>query len=107
MVYTGTHDNDTILGWWFSCGEAAQDQVRRYLSSACYDAVQDLVATAYRSAANTAIIPMQDVLALDSSARMNTPSVGQGNWAWRMPGDGLRAGDASRLNNLARETNRI
>ncbi len=84
VIYTGTHDNDTSLGWYQSASEKEQDHLRRYLRISGNEAAWDLVRTAYASIANLCIIPVQDLLSLDSDARMNTPGEATGNWDWRM-----------------------
>ena len=100
VVYTGTHDNDTTLGWWLKAPEHEQDHVRRYFSVNGHDVVWDLIRAAIGSVAETAIVPMQDTLALGTEARMNTPSVGSGNWGWRLLDDQLRHDVADRLRGL-------
>jgi 4-alpha-glucanotransferase len=84
VIYTGTHDNDTSLGWYLSAGEATQDHLRRYLMVSGRDTTWDLIRTAYRSAAKLCVIPVQDLLDLGSEARMNVPGVASGNWSWRL-----------------------
>lgn len=84
VVYTGTHDNDTTLGWYRSINDTERDLVRRYLARPDDDIVWDLIRTAYASVAKYAIIPMQDFLVLNTDARMNLPSTIGGNWSWRM-----------------------
>ncbi len=107
VVYTGTHDNDTTLGWYTelaAADPAAAACVDRYLGSG--DPVWRLVELAYRSRAALAIVPLQDLLALDGTARMNTPGTVGGNWEWRAPA-GYATGDlAARLAALAAETQR-
>lgn len=100
VVYTGTHDNDTTLGWWQTAGGHIQDHVRRYLMIDGGDVVWDLIRAAVSSVARTAIVPMQDVLTLDGGARMNTPGVAEGNWRWRVRREGFDAGLAARLKYL-------
>jgi 4-alpha-glucanotransferase len=84
VVYTGTHDNNTTLGWWHT--ETA-DNDRRFLSEYLARNVQeinwDLIRLAMGSAAHTAIFPLQDLLSAGSLARMNTPGKQGGNWSWR------------------------
>ncbi len=86
VVYTGTHDNDTSLGWYKNAPEEVRAFAREYLGGLTEKtAARALMRAAYMSVANLAIVPMQDVLGLDSEARMNTPStVGGTNWAWRL-----------------------
>lgn len=83
VCYTGTHDNDTTLGWYQKCFEKNKDKLRRYYSTDGSDISWTLIRGCFASVANMAIVPMQDVLSLDSWARMNTPGEGAGNWAWR------------------------
>jgi 4-alpha-glucanotransferase len=87
VVYTGTHDNDTSLGWWQSLDEAARELVLEYLEGASEPIPKSmpwrLVCVALESVAQLAVIPMQDLFQLGSEARMNTPGTTEGNWAWR------------------------
>ena len=101
VVYTGTHDNDTTCGWWKALPGEEQDRVRKYLGSHC-DAIHwDLIRAASASVAMWSIIPMQDVLGLDSMARMNTPGTGEGSWSWRFDWDQVNAGHAEQLAEFA------
>ncbi len=101
VVYTATHDNDTTLGWWLSTSERERDHVRRYLGVSGHDIVWDLIRAAFASVSQTAIIPLQDVLCLDSGARMNTPGVADGNWRWRVRAEAFNTPLALRLRGLA------
>ncbi|KAG6571395.1 4-alpha-glucanotransferase, chloroplastic/amyloplastic [Cucurbita moschata] len=86
VVYTGTHDNDTSLGWWDNLNEGEKANVQKYLSITEKDDIPwALIRTALSSVAQTAIIPIQDVLRLGNSARMNIPATQFGNWKWRIP----------------------
>jgi 4-alpha-glucanotransferase len=100
VVYTGTHDNDTALGWYWSASTEVQDHVRRYLGVDGHDIAWDLIRLALASVAETAIIPVQDVLSLESEARMNTPALRDGNWQWRMSPGALTPFHAERLRDL-------
>jgi 4-alpha-glucanotransferase len=102
VVYTGTHDNDTTLGWYQSESEAVRDQVRRYLGRDDHDVVWDLIRLAYSSVADTAVVPLQDVMKLGSSARMNVPSRGEGNWQWRFTRRMITGEIVGRLRELSR-----
>ncbi len=85
VVYTGTHDNDTAVGWWQErASEDERDFARRYLAVDGRDIAWDLIRAAWRSVAKWAIAPVQDVLGLGNEARMNYPGRMGGNWAWRM-----------------------
>ena len=87
VIYTGTHDNDTICGWFKSLDEETENLVRGYLGA--YDTPAEKIHTRFISAAmmcnaETCIVPMQDWLGLDSSARMNLPGTVDVNWKWRL-----------------------
>jgi 4-alpha-glucanotransferase len=101
VVYTGTHDNDTTLGWYRAESEKARDQVRRYLARDGHDITWDLVRLAYASVAAMAVVPLQDLMKLGSEARMNYPSRAQGNWQWRFTAPMLSAEISGRLRELA------
>ena len=88
VAYTGTHDNDTTLGWYNSLDEHQRGHVQAYIHSSRSEdhdvnMPADLINLAFESHAQLAIIPMQDILVLDSSHRMNTPGTCSGNWHWR------------------------
>ncbi|XP_030497372.2 4-alpha-glucanotransferase, chloroplastic/amyloplastic [Cannabis sativa] len=86
VVYTGTHDNDTICGWWNVLPEVEKSNVRKYLSITNEDDISwELIRAALSSVAQTTIIPMQDILRLGNSSRMNIPATQFGNWSWRIP----------------------
>ncbi|NP_001167823.1 4-alpha-glucanotransferase DPE1, chloroplastic/amyloplastic-like [Zea mays] len=86
VVYTGTHDNDTVLGWWQNLPEEEKKIVIKYLPEAeNIDITWTLITAALSSVARTSVVTMQDILGLDSSARMNTPATQKGNWRWRIP----------------------
>lgn len=102
VVYTGTHDNDTIRGWWQDLPEETRDQVRRYLAVSGQSIHWDLIRAASASVARLAIVPMQDVLGLDGSARMNRPGGAEGSWTWRFHWGQVEAWHAGALAELAR-----
>jgi 4-alpha-glucanotransferase len=84
VVYTGTHDNDTTIGWFNSTEGYERDRVLRYLGGISSLGINwDLIRIAFSSVANQAIVPMQDVLGLGNEARMNFPGTIEGNWQWR------------------------
>jgi 4-alpha-glucanotransferase len=83
VVYSGTHDNDTTVGWWQSLDRPNREAVRAYLGSSGRKMPWDLIRLAMASVANLCIFPLQDVLALGREARLNTPGRPDGNWAWR------------------------
>jgi len=84
VVYSATHDNQTTVGWFQSRGEDERRSIQAYLGRDGSDIAWDLIRTALASVANTAIVPMQDVLRLGDEARMNVPGQPIGNWSWRM-----------------------
>jgi 4-alpha-glucanotransferase len=84
VVYTGTHDNDTTLGWWRSISEKERNFLRRYEPHVDEDPVGSLLRIAWASVADFAIAPLQDFLRLGSEARFNVPGVPDGNWRWRV-----------------------
>jgi 4-alpha-glucanotransferase len=90
VVYTGTHDNDTTVGWFRRSSTPEEcDLALRYLRRDGSDIAWDLIHLAWASVAHTAITPTQDLLRLDSEARMNLPGSFGGNWQWRCPPDAL------------------
>ena len=101
VVYTGTHDNDTTRGWYNSISERERDLVRRYFARSDDDIVWDLIREALSSVSNYAIIPMQDILDLDTESRMNTPStLEDSNWSWRMSKKDMEIMENSRLQEM-------
>jgi len=110
-VYTGTHDNDTTIGWWESTGQGdstrAADEVARekafalqYLGADGREMNWTLIRAALASVANTVIIPLQDVLGLGSEARMNLPGRASGNWGWRFSWDQITPEIVERLRTM-------
>jgi 4-alpha-glucanotransferase len=84
VAYTGTHDNDTVRGWYDSAPETERDFCRRYLSRSGMDISWDMIRSVWASVAKMSLAPMQDFLSLGSDARMNFPGKLGGNWTWRM-----------------------
>ncbi len=85
VVYTGTHDNDTLIGWFQKAKEEDRQFARDYLNSRSDDEIHwNAIRGAWSSVANMAISPVQDFLGLGSEARINTPGVAAGNWQWRL-----------------------
>lgn len=87
VVYTGTHDNDTLLGWYNAIIPEDKETALTYLNNRATDERQvhwDYICLAMRCVADTCIIPMQDILGLGTEARINIPSTLGGNWVWRM-----------------------
>jgi 4-alpha-glucanotransferase len=100
LVYTGTHDNDTTRGWFAAAGPEEQAHALAYLGTTPKQVVWSMVRAALASIADLAIIPLQDLLQLDHSARMNTPAKPAGNWAWRCTASQLTTPIAARMANL-------
>ena len=85
VVYTGTHDNDTLIGWFTKANEDDKQFARNYLNSRSDNEIHwDAIRGAWSSVANMAIAPIQDFLGLGSEARINTPGLASGNWQWRL-----------------------
>ena len=90
VVYTGTHDNDTVLGWYQKLPAKDKNFCKRYLNLGKVDNKElkwEFIRAAFASVADLAVIPMQDYLGLGSEARINTPSTLGDNWKWRMKKD--------------------
>ena len=84
IVYTGTHDNDTVVGWYDKADKDDKKYFLEYMNSDGKDIAWDFIRAAWSSVSVFAIAPLQDFLSLGSEARMNTPSVASGNWQWRL-----------------------
>ena len=96
VVYTGTHDNNTSVGWYQDdASEEERDLVRRYAACSGREVHWDLVRLALAAVCDLAVVPHQDLAGLGSDFRMNTPAVGDGNWRFRitpaMLGEGIQA----------------
>ena len=100
VVYTGTHDNDTTVGWWAGADAQERRHLCDYLGTDGGEIHWDLVRAACASAADTAIIPLQDLLGLDGRHRMNTPGLAAGCWEWRSEPQQLTDDIAQRLAGL-------
>jgi 4-alpha-glucanotransferase len=110
VAYTGTHDNDTAMGWWAggagdsvrSADEVAREKAfaREYLGTDGREMSWTLIRALLASVADTAVVPAQDVLGLGSEARMNVPATLGGNWRWRLGPDQLGEPEAARLGRL-------
>jgi 4-alpha-glucanotransferase len=85
VVYTGTHDNDTTKGWYARLDPAAAERALRYLGCSPGEVPQAMIRTALGCVAQLAVVTAQDLLALGSEARINTPGTTAGNWIWRLP----------------------
>ena len=101
VVYTGTHDNDTSVGWYQqSSTKHERDHFRRYLRTDGHDPAWSMIEAAFRSVAVMALAPLQDLLSLDTAARMNLPGRASGNWGWRFAPDQLNEFVAARLQEM-------
>ena len=107
VVYTGTHDNDTTIGWYTNGTEHEKDYVRRYMNISGDDIAWDMIRLAMSSSAVFAIFPIQDMLRLDGSHRMNIPSTSNSNWQFRFELSQLNEDDANGLRYLSELFNRI
>lgn len=101
VCYTGTHDNDTTVGWYQQAAPQSQDRVRRYMNCDGNNVAWDFIRLAMGSVARYALFPLQDIFGLDSSGRMNTPGTSMGNWAWRYEDNQLNSGTAAYLKELS------
>lgn len=101
VVYTGTHDNDTTVGWYATADESVRHRVRVYAGSDGRDINWAFIRVAMNSVARTAIIPLQDVLGLGSEARLNQPGRTHDNWTWRYRPEMLRPELAETLLDMA------
>ena len=111
VAYTGTHDNDTTQGWWRTASKAERAAVEAYVGPVRESIGEDrpvwpLIRALHASVAELTIVPAQDLLELDSSARMNTPAVPSGNWSWRAPAGSFTPALAERLAALVAVTDR-
>ncbi|QIK37263.1 4-alpha-glucanotransferase [Caldichromatium japonicum] len=102
VVYTGTHDNPPVLGWWEAQPEHRRAQVCAYLTSPGEAIHWDLIRAALASVAALAIFPLQDLLGLGAEATMNRPGTAEGNWQWRYRSEQLDWGLADRLLRFSR-----
>ncbi len=110
VVYTGTHDNDTTMGWWQKESAATREHVTRYIDKgprSDHDVVWDIIRLAMMSVADTAIVPFQDILALDGGARMNLPGETDGNWSWRVRIEAFHENLSNRLRPLLELSDRL
>jgi 4-alpha-glucanotransferase len=107
VVYTGTHDNDTAVGWFAGLDAPTQALVREQLGAGGLDMPEALIEAAYASRAQLAVIPMQDLLGLGSAARMNTPGTTEGNWQWRFEWSAVKPGLSARCRERARRHARL
>ena len=101
VVYTGTHDNDTTKGWFKTLNDYERNNLVNYVGELTEETVNwALIRLAMSSIANIAILPLQDILGLDGDARMNRPSIAEGNWNWRYRAEALTPDVQNRLATL-------
>ena len=107
VVYTGTHDNDTTVGWWNNSASPTEKAWAAEYFGKVEDGIQwSFIRAAFASVATLAMIPVQDILGLDSEARMNVPSKPGGNWVWRLSRGALTAELAKKLSLITEVTDR-
>jgi 4-alpha-glucanotransferase len=106
-VYTGTHDNDTTLGWYRSLDRDAAQRVDFFLRATADVMPEALIRAALVSVARLAVVPAQDLLGLDSAARLNTPGTVSRNWTWRLPPGALTEELARRFARLNHAFGRV
>ena len=107
VVYTGTHDNDTTVGWWSPLDDHTRDRVRSTLVDRDEPMPWALIRLALASTARLAVLPAQDLLGLGSQGRMNTPGTALGNWGWQAPAGAFDADLAARIRALVAEAGRL
>src|ERR1019366_1878566 len=108
VVYTGTHDNDTLLGWWESGATEHEPQQEEAYLGPCEEGINwAMIRAASSSVASFCVVPLQDALGLGSDARMNVPSRERGNWRWRFAAESLRPEVAEKLAALAEVSDRL
>lgn len=100
VAYTGTHDNDTVLGWYLSAPKKEKDFCRRYLARSGENISWDLIRIVWSSVAKITIAPLQDFLSLGNEARMNYPGRASGNWSWRVLPHQINSELAQRINEI-------
>ncbi len=114
VCYTGTHDNDTTVGWFWGDNDRhdrrrlnkERQNARAYLQSEGREINWDMVGAALGSVCKLAVVPAQDILGLGSEGRMNTPAVATGNWTWRLAADAFNDGIVERMSKLTAESGR-
>jgi len=107
VTYTGTHDNDTTIGWYTSAPGVEQHRAREYTRSDGSNIQWELIRLGMFSVADQAIFPLQDFMNLDSKHRMNTPGTVGDNWMWRYTPDMLQNVDKQRIRKMAEMSNRL
>lgn len=106
VVYTGTHDNDTVTGWFENASSKVREHVMEYLNTNGNDIAGDFIQAAWNSIARIAVIPLQDLLRISSEGRMNIPGGVGGNWEWRFSWEQLDQERSHEISNLSKVYNR-
>ena len=107
VAYTGTHDNDTSLGWYRSAPENERDYCNRYLEASEEDVTWKMIRAVWASVAVIAVTPMQDLLNLGTEARMNFPGRPYGNWTWKLAEESLEEGIVNKIHEFNYLFNRL
>ena len=107
VVYTGTHDNETVLGWYKNASDAERDHIRRYMQISGQNISWDMTRLAYASVSNTAVAMLQDLIGLGNEARMNFPGKVGGYWRWRYLPHMLTQDIATRLRDMTELYGRV
>ncbi len=107
VIYTGTHDNDTTVGWWQQLDDHTRGLVRSSLVDPDEEMPWALIRLALQSPARLAVVPAQDLLGLDSASRMNIPGTPEGNWTWQAPAGAFDKDLAARVRGLVEAAGRL
>jgi 4-alpha-glucanotransferase len=107
VAYPGTHDTNTVVGYHEAMDDQQRDCMHYYLDTDGHEIHWDLISSVWGSDAETAIVPLQDVLGLGADARFNTPGTLDGNWAWRVTEAGLADDLADRLRGVTEHFGRL
>ncbi len=105
VCYTGTHDNNTSLGWYENASKRQKAVFNAIIKDNEYSVPHRMIRALSKSQSMLCIIPMQDILCLDADARMNTPGTKRGNWQWQMSADAINGDIANTLKKLTKERN--
>ena len=106
VAYTGTHDNDTTMGWWSTASDHERGFAMHYLACDGNDINWTMISALSASAAHIVIFPLQDIIGLGSEHRMNFPGTSDGNWGWRFAWDQLNSDCAERLSTVTTKNKR-
>ena len=106
VVYTGTHDNNTTLGWWKNASHDEKSHLKDYFDTTAADINDTLIKGIYRSIAKLVLVPIQDVLKMGTEARMNKPGDPGGNWQFQLAPDLLTSDTAIYLSSLVKSYRR-